>query len=186
MTALVAVLDACVLYPMYLRDTLLRAAEAGLYEAHWSEDILGELRRNLVADILSDEQAQRLIGAMQAAFPEAHVADYTALVPAMRNQEKDRHVVAAAVRIGAQVIVTDNLRDFPPETLAPFGIAALSADAFLARLFVIDAEVMVALLGEQAASYRLPPRSPSEVLQRLAIFAPRFVELVRGEMGTGE
>jgi hypothetical protein len=34
------VLDSCVLYPMYLRDLLLRAAEAELYRAHWSQEIL--------------------------------------------------------------------------------------------------------------------------------------------------
>ena len=46
----VAVLDACVLYPLPLRDTLLSVAEAGLYEARWSERILDEVERNLVAD----------------------------------------------------------------------------------------------------------------------------------------
>jgi hypothetical protein len=37
-----AVLDASVLYPLPLRDTLLRVAEAGLYEPCWSERILEE------------------------------------------------------------------------------------------------------------------------------------------------
>jgi PIN domain len=55
------VLDSCVLYPMYLRDTLLCAAEAGLYRPHWSEEILDGAFRNLVAkQQITQQQAKRL------------------------------------------------------------------------------------------------------------------------------
>jgi hypothetical protein len=178
-TTLVAVLDACVLYPMYLRDTLLRMAEVGLYEARWSQDVLNELRRNLTADALTEEQATRLIGAMQGAFPDAQVSGYEALIPTMRNHEKDRHVVAAAVRTGAEVIVTDNLRDFSSDALEPFGVTAQSSDMFLTRLFGIDPAAAIEVVTRQAASYRMPPRSVEEVLERLAIFAPAFAARVR-------
>lgn len=178
MSSLVAILDACVLYPMYLRDTLLRAAESGLYEARWSPDILAEVRRNLVEDVLTEPQAERLIGALHLAFPEALVEGYEDLIPAMRNQEKDRHVVAAAVRAGAHVVVTDNLRDFPLETLTPYHLAAVSSDQFLCRIFHIDPERMGDIVREQAASYRNPPRSVEDVLRRLDRHAPTFVGLV--------
>lgn len=67
-----AVLDASVLYPLPLRDTLLRIAETELYDAYWSGRILDEVVRNLVADgRASEEQARQLTDAMAAAFDGA-------------------------------------------------------------------------------------------------------------------
>lgn len=107
------VLDACVLYPFTVRDVLLEAAAQGFYQACWSETILGEALRNLISDgRMTGDNAAKLVAVMRRAFPEAQVTDYEALIPAMRNDEKDRHVAAAAVRAGAQVIVTSNTRDF--------------------------------------------------------------------------
>ncbi|MGF1512017.1 MAG: PIN domain-containing protein [Myxococcota bacterium] len=127
------VLDANVLFPFSLRDTLLRAAAAGLFQLYWFEDILDETTRNLVGTgTISDEQAARLRAAMTRAFPESMVIGYESLVDVMPNESKDRHVAAAAVKAGAQVIVTNNLKDF--RTL-PDGIEAQSADEFLCNLF---------------------------------------------------
>lgn len=85
------VLDANVLFPFSLRDTLLRAAAEGLFQLYWSEEILDETTRNLVATgRMSGEQAERLRAAMTSAFPEASVEGYSQLVSAMPNQEKDR------------------------------------------------------------------------------------------------
>ncbi len=72
---------------------------------------------------------------MAHAFPEALVEDYELLVPAMPNHEKDRHVAAAALKAGAQVIVTHNLRDFGS---LPDGIEAQAPDDFLVDLFDSD------------------------------------------------
>jgi predicted nucleic acid-binding protein len=106
------VLDACVVYPMHLRDVLLQAAAEGLYQVYWSQEILDEATRNLVSNLqIADSQAARLITAMSGAFPESLVTDYEHLVVAMRNDPKDRHVAAAAVKAGAQIIVTENIRD---------------------------------------------------------------------------
>ncbi len=108
-----AVLDANVLYPFSLRDTLLRAAEMGLFQVCWSDEILEETRRNLVASAgVSRELAARLITVMKTAFPEALIVGYEVLVDDMENDPKDRHVAAAAQHADARVIVTQNLRDF--------------------------------------------------------------------------
>lgn len=107
------VLDACVLYPFTVRDVLLQAAAQGFYQVYWSETILDEALRNLISDgRMTEDNAAKLVAAMRRAFPEAQVTDHEALIPAMRNDEKDRHVAAAAVKAGAQVIVTSNTRDF--------------------------------------------------------------------------
>lgn len=185
MSSFSVVLDTCVLYPMYLRDTLLRAAEAGLYRLYWSADILKELRRNIIADgHARQESADHLIEEMRIAFPEADVTSYHHLIPAMRNDPKDRHVVAAAVVAGAQLIVTDNLSDFGPDALAPFNIEAQSADAFLTDLFSLDLDAMVAIISAQAGDYAFPPLTPMELLDRLARTAPTFAELVRAQLST--
>lgn len=104
------VLDANVLFPFTLRDTLLRAAALGLYQVYWSEEILDE-------------------------FPEAMVSEYETLVSAMPNDEKDRHVTAVAVKAGAQVVVTSNMKDFHP---MPNGVEAQSPDSFLLNLLDIS------------------------------------------------
>lgn len=75
--------------------------------------ILDEALRNLVADgRIAEANAAKLLAVMRRAFPEAQVTDFEGLIPSMRNDEKDRHVVAAAVKSGAQLIVTSNVRDF--------------------------------------------------------------------------
>src|SRR3954468_9968451 len=117
-----AVLDASVLYPLPLRDTLLRIAETELYDPYWSERILDEVVRNLVDDRrASEEQAAKLTAAMRAAFDGAEVPEHAIarLESAMTNDAKDRHVLAAAVASDAQAVVTLNPRHFPPEACEP-------------------------------------------------------------------
>lgn len=117
--------DANVLYPFTLRDTLLRAAAAGYFQLYWSEPILDETTRNLVVNgVMTEAQAEHLQTAMVRAFPEAMVTDFESLVLAMQNDKKDRHVAAAALKVGAQVIVTSNMKDF---RALPDGIEAQRA-----------------------------------------------------------
>jgi predicted nucleic acid-binding protein len=112
-----AVLAANVLYPFSLRDSLLWLAELELYTPLWSARILEEMRRNLVEQQITAEQAARIEAAMRAVFEEAEVdaAEIARLEPAMTNDEKDRHVLAAAVAADSELIVTFDLADFPPQ-----------------------------------------------------------------------
>ena len=144
----IVVLDANVLFPFTLRDTLLRAAAADFYQLRWSSEILEEMAANLVSSsTMSAGKAARLRATMERAFPEAGVSGYEPLVAAMRNDPKDRHVAAAALEAGAQVIVTSNLRHF---TQLPEGIDAQPPDQFLSNLFNLDPEGFIELLREQA------------------------------------
>jgi hypothetical protein len=77
-----AVLDACVLYPIGLRDTLLNIAEAGCFRVLWTEEILAEASRNIVEDTpgLTAEHLEKTFAAMRRAFPEAMVENYEHLI----------------------------------------------------------------------------------------------------------
>jgi len=177
-------LDTCVLYPITLCDTLLRFAEDGFYRPHWSQETLGELVRNLVSQSgLSQEAAQRRVDHMTAAFPEALVDGYQRLVPVMPNDPKDRHVLAAAVKSGSQIIVTSNLRHFPADILREFNVEAQPPDLFLLHQSNLDPRACVSLLRRQAADKSRPPRRTAEVLSRLEVNAPTFVHAMRLLMG---
>lgn len=175
----VVVLDASVLFPMPLCDTLLRAARRGLYQAHWTEDIVEELRRNLVRDLkLSPDRVAYRIAEMRGALPDANIEGYQALVGAMTNHPKDRHVLAAAVAGEADVIVTSNLRHFPEAALEPFAVRVLSPDEFMSDLFDREPEIVRTLLREQAAGLKRPPKSVADVINELRQHAPAFCAAV--------
>ncbi len=131
----VAVLDACVLIPMPVVDTLLRIAEEpAFYSPRWSADILNEVSKTLSGKWKYSEAAcRRRIETMQLAFPEAMVVSYEDLTGAMKNEPKDRHVLAAAVRCGADTIVSDNKKHFPRKALEPYRLECVTADEFLAH-----------------------------------------------------
>lgn len=116
-----AVLDANVLYPFSLRDTLLRLAELELYTPLWSDRILEEMSRSLVEHRITEGQAGRIVQAMRVTFEEAEVgaAEIARLEPAMTDDAKDRHVLAAAVAADSELVVTFNLADFPPGACEP-------------------------------------------------------------------
>jgi len=173
----IVVVDANVLYPLTLRDTVLRAAAAGFYQLRWSTDILDEMERNLVAKgKVPTDKAARLRATMEKYFPEADVRGYQPLVDVMPNHPKDRHVAAAAVKAGAQVIVTVNIRDF---SVLPDGVEAQPPDEFLCNLFDLDPPAFVELLREQAADLTNPPVTFQELLDRLGRVVPDLVAAVR-------
>ncbi len=179
MSSFGVVLDASVLIPAALRDTLLRAAQEGLYRLFWSRDILEEVRRNLVENRLTTEDgARRVLEHMMRAFPDALVEGYETLILSMSNHPKDRHVLAAAVEAGAQVIVTTNLRHFSPADTSRHGVEAQSPDSFLTDLFDFAPEAMVEILKSQAAALTRPPETVEDVLSALAVFAPSFAATV--------
>jgi predicted nucleic acid-binding protein len=179
-----ATLDADVLIPITLCDTLLRLAEEGFYRPHWSEETLDEVVRNLVRKLnLSQDDALKRVGHMTAAFPEAIGEGYKRLIPVTPNDPKDRHVLAAAVRSGSQVIVTGNIRHFPAELLSEFDVVAQRPDLFLIHQAALDVKGTVAVLRRQAADKSKPPRRAAEVLDRLAVSAPTFANAMRLVLG---
>lgn len=175
-----AVLDSCVLFPMPLRDTLLRAAEQGLYRVHWSQKILDDATRNLIAQgRMTPEKALRFETLMAAAFPEALIAPPDSLIAAMTNDPGDRHVLAAAIAANAQVIVTSNVRHFPIEALTPWHVGAQEPDIFLTHLFDLDPDIMGEVIVQQAQDLKHPPVTVLELLDRLEAQVPVFTDKMR-------
>ncbi|MBI2393507.1 MAG: PIN domain-containing protein [Deltaproteobacteria bacterium] len=129
--AFVVLYDACVLYPAPLRDLLVRFANTGIVRARWSEMILDECFRNILEQRpeLRPEALARTRELMKRAVPDCIVTGFEGLVDSVVLPDPDdRHVLAAAIRAGAQTIVTFNLRDFPDERLAPYNIEARHHD----------------------------------------------------------
>jgi len=175
-----AVLDSCVIYPVYLRDTLLRAVEVGLYDVYWSQEILDGATRNLVKNgVITDLQAVRLQAMMNLNFPEAMVEVPDELVQVMTNHPGDRHVAAAALVANAKVIVTFNLKHFPAESLTPWGISAMHPDLFLTNLYEKFPDNMAKVIRQQSQDLRKPPLTVPELLDRLTQQVPEFVNKVR-------
>jgi len=154
---------------MYLRDTLLCTAEAGLYMPYWSQEILDGATRNLVSTrTMPVEQAVTLEARIKQAFPEAMVEVPVGLAEVMNNHPGDRHVLAAAVTAKVDVIVTSNLKHFKAEDLAPWNIQAQSPDVFLTDLYNLYPEDMVQVIRRQSQALKKPPMSVTELLDLLS------------------
>ncbi len=162
-----ALLDTCVLYPAYLCDTMLRLAEAEAYRPLWSTDILIELRRNVIEAGVSADRVDRRIAHMTRSFPDAMVTGYESLIDGMTNDPKDHHVLAAAVRANAEVVVTFNVRDFPEPVLKPYDIVAVHPDDFLLDQLDLYPGLTIDVLEQQAASYRREPTTIAGLLPLL-------------------
>ena len=141
------------------------------------------MTRNLVEHRITDEQAARIETAMRAAFEEAEVdaAEIERLEPAMTNDEKDRHVLAAAVAADSELIVTLDLDDFPPQACEPLGVEATHPDDFLLDLYDLDPEAVRAALEQQASDLD-PPWPLHELLRALTTAGvPRFADAIRAQ-----
>lgn len=188
-----AVYDACVLYPASMRDLLLRLGQTGLFRARWTRRIVDEALRSLESDRpdLEPARLRRTGELINASIRDCLVVDHEALAGSIRLPDPDdRHVVAAAVRCGAQVIVTNNVRDFPHEALDPLGIEARPPDAFVRHVIDVAPELVARVLVEQAAALARPPMSVWTLIARLghaglptsmAAIRPWVAEVARGE-----
>jgi predicted nucleic acid-binding protein len=164
------VYDACVLYPAPLRDLLMRLALTDLYRARWSvqihEEWINAVLRN--RPVLSREQLERTRSLMNAHVRDALVNGHQSLIPALELPDPDdRHVLAAAIQCGADLIVTFNLDDFPEHALASYGIGACHPDLFLVDQLNLDAERVCLAMRQHRASLRNPPKTVDEYLATL-------------------
>jgi hypothetical protein len=166
----VVLFDACVLYSAPLRDFLLRLALTGLFAAKWTHQIQQEWSASLSR--ARPELADRLpktISLMNEAIEDVIVTDYEPLIDSLVLPDLgDRHVLAAAIRCGAQAIVTFNLSDFPHNVLSAYGIEAIHPDVFIENQFDLDAARVVEAAKSARASLRNPPKTAEQYIETLA------------------
>lgn len=176
----VAVVDANVLYSIELTDLLLTLAAHRLVRLHWSPTILNEVRRNLAkrVDLTPDLIAYR-IDRMNRALPGALDEASETLVEAMPINEHDRHVLALAVHVEADSLITFNLRDFPADACEPHGIEVIDPDSFAVAMVEIDPARVQSALSDIARRRTRPAMTVHEILDRLAAVLPTFVSRVR-------
>jgi predicted nucleic acid-binding protein len=170
--AFTVIYDACVLYPAPLRDLLVRIAQTRAVRARWSEKILDECFRSIRVNRpdLAPEALDRTRKLMTEAVRDCIVTGYESLVEGIALPDPDdRHVVAAAVRSGAQAVVTFNLADFPVDLLAPYDIEPRHPGDFV--LETIDlaggAGFVCSAVSAQAKALKNPPQSIGDVLDTL-------------------
>lgn len=176
-------LDTNVLFPASLRDTLLRLVGHGCFNVHWSSETLRELDRNLVSKgQTSAAGAKRLVAAVVDAFPDATVSVDPLGLSQLANDPKDRHVAGAALAVGADFVVTFDLRGFDP---IPDRLLAVHPDEFLQAVLRSHRDGVLSALRIQAAALKSPPMSLDDLLDRLAAQTPRFVQAVRAQTSPG-
>ena len=163
-----------------LRDFLVRAQIAEIYDALWSHQILDEFAMSLKRrrPDLDPNRIDRTRALLIEQFPQAMVRDYEHLIPTMRNDVDDRHVLAAAVKGNANVLVTFNVKHFPTYACEPFKIEVLTPDQFLSSLWQTDSKKMANVLVLQAADLSRPPKTPVQLVEGLGTSAPEFARLV--------
>jgi hypothetical protein len=168
--AFIVFYDANVLYPAELRNFLMHLAMTGMFRAKWSADVHEEWISSLLKrrPDLTREKLERTRRLMDEAAPDVLVTGYEHLIPGLiLPDEKDRHVLAAAIRCGASVIVTFNLIDFPRESLREFGIEAQHPDEFIFNLFDLAPGLVIEAAENHRSSLKNPPKTVDEYLAML-------------------
>jgi predicted nucleic acid-binding protein len=147
-----------------------RLANTGIVRAHWSALILDECFRNILANRpdLRPEALERTRELMSQAVADCMVLGFEALIEGIDVPDRDdRHVLAAAIRAGAQVIVTFNLDDFPDHKLAPYNVEAKHPDDFVLDAIDLAPGLVTSVVSDQAGSLKNPPRTIGELLDTL-------------------
>jgi predicted nucleic acid-binding protein len=163
--------DACVLYPAPLRDLLMQLALTDLFRACWTEDIQQEWIRSLLKKRpdLSEAQMNWTKAEMNRNVRGALVTGYESLIPALVLPDPDdRHVLAAAIRANASIIITTNLKDFPDEALAPYDVEVQHPDDFILYLLDRQPDRVCEAARIQRQRLRNPPMDVERYLKNLA------------------
>jgi hypothetical protein len=170
--AFIVFYDANVLYPAELRNFLMHLALTGVFRAKWSADVHEEWIRNLLSNRpdLTREKLERTRQLMDKAAPDALVTGYEHLIDGLTLPDPDdRHVLAAAIRAGASVIVTCNLADFPPHVLKEFDIEAQHPDEFIRHLLDLAPGLVIEAAENHRKSLKNPPKTVEEYLAALEL-----------------
>jgi hypothetical protein len=162
-----AFLDANVIRGQLTTDILLTLAEHGLLEPFWSQGVIDEMRRNRPGGV-NEQRIDRRIGIMNEYFPDALISGHDHLIPEMQADPKDKHVLAAAVHGGCDVLVTDNVKDFKPPSTGPYAMRVERLSQFLNRKLQQQRSRVVSALQTMVDRNRLDPRTMPALIDKMA------------------
>lgn len=148
----------------------MRLTLRGLFLARWSTMVHEEWMAAVHRDFpdVSRADLERTRDLMNLHAEGSIVGEFESLIEDLELPDPDdRHVLAAAIHSGADVIVTQNLKDFPQDKLVPFGLEAQHPDAFIGHLFDRNPDQVVGAAQEHRASLKNPGRSVEEYLATL-------------------
>lgn len=175
-------LDANVLANFAVCDLYLRLAEKPrLVLPKWTNQILDEVHRTHVEQLGWDQTlADTFRKAVTKSFPEAFISGYEDLVPLMTNDQKDRHVLAAAVREKLDIIITFNLKDFKPGDLEKWNVRALHPQDYLLTIYSMNPQVVIMKLNQIA---RKKEEELEDTIIRFGKALPAFSTRLLEDMG---
>ena len=168
----VVVLDACTLYPAALRDVLMRMALHRLIQARWTDAIHDEWIKAVLRKRpdLSREKLQRTRELMDLHAEDSLVTGYEPKIHDLELPDaNDRHVLAAAIKAKAEIILTWNTKDFPEVKLKPHGIHTETPDYLIRRILEAHPETLILVLRQARLSLQRPPATAVEYLETLRI-----------------
>jgi predicted nucleic acid-binding protein len=161
-------LDTNVLYPIDIRDLLFWFAHYDLFTPKWSKHIFDEWFNVMLRKGVSKEEANKRIRKANMAFPDALVENYESLIDGLELPDpKDCHVLAAAIKINANTLVTNNLKDFPREYLRNFGLTAKSADDFITDTIDLNQNIAIEAFKEMVLNRTNPDLDEFQILDIL-------------------
>ena len=162
--------DACVLYPAPLRDLLMRLALTDLYRARWTNMIHDEWTRNVLKQRpdLKAKDIERTRLLMDSHVLDSLVTGFEHLIPSVELPDADdRHVVTATIHSGASLIVTFSLKDFPPDQIKRYNLAAQHPDDFVIDLLNLHAVRACGAIANHRRPLKNPPKTADEYLNTL-------------------
>jgi predicted nucleic acid-binding protein len=159
------VLDTNVIYPLWTRDLLFWFAHHDLYTPKWSKHIFDEWVEVMIRKGVSKSDAIGRAELVNQAFPDALVENYESLINTLQLPDvKDRHVLAAAIKTNASLIVTNNLKDFPKEYLSTFRLSAKCADDFFTDIIDLNHDTSVRAFRDLVLNKKKPPLDEFQIL----------------------
>lgn len=162
------VVDANVLAGALTRNIILSLAEAGFFRPYWSFRILDEFERYCAKRTGSPENAKKQRLRIEAAFPEAIVGGIDAIEEGLNLPDlDDRHVLAAAIKAKAEVIVTENVRDFPASGMELHDIQVLTLDQFVADILDLAGPEAIAALRLMRERFENPEITAQELILKV-------------------
>jgi hypothetical protein len=155
------------IYPIDIRDLLFWFASYDLFTPKWSKQIFREWENVMKRKGIPEEEIKKRLRKAQLAFPDALVDNYEPIVNSLElPDEKDRHVLAAAIKTNANIIVTNNMKDFPKEYLASFGLTAKTADDFITDTIDLNADLALEAFRALVLNRTNPNLDEFEILDR--------------------